>query len=112
VVLAGTETHEALGRVVNALELAKELQEHNDDVQIIFDGAGTEWIPVLEDESHDVHPLYASVKDSIYGVCQFCAKAFGVFKAVKKSGISLLDEYDQHPSLRRFIADGYQIVTF
>lgn len=41
VVLAGTETHEGLGRVVNALEAAKELKEGNDEVRIIFDGAGT-----------------------------------------------------------------------
>lgn len=112
VVLADTESHESLGRVVNALELSKELQENNDEVKIVFDGAGTEWIPELEDENHDAHPLYNAVKDSIYGACRFCAKAFGVINEVKKTDIELLDEYDQHPSLRNFIVDGYQIVTF
>jgi len=112
VVLAGTESHESLGRIVNALELAKELQEHDDEVEIIFDGAGTEWIPALEDENHDAHPLYTAVKDNIYGACRFCAKAFGVFKEIKESEVDLLDEYDQHPSLRNFIAEDYQIVTF
>ena len=112
VVLAGTESHESSGRAVNALELAKELQEHGDEVKIVFDGAGTEWIPELEDENHDAHPLYAAVKDNIHGACKFCSKAFGVFKDIKKSDVDLLDEYDQHPSLRTFIADNYQIVTF
>lgn len=112
VVLAGTESHESLGRVVNALELAKELQEHNDEVKIVFDGAGTEWIPELEDENHDAHPLYKAVKGSIHGACRFCSKAFGVFEEVKNSDVDLLDEYDQHPSIRNFIVDGYEIVTF
>lgn len=112
VVLADSETHESLGRVVNALEFAKELQDHNDEVKIVFDGAGTEWIPELENEEHDVHPLYNAVKGNIHGACRFCAKAFGVFQEVKASDVDLLDEYDQHPSLRNFIADGYQVVTF
>lgn len=112
VVLAGTESHESLGRVVNALELAKELQEHDDEVKIVFDGAGTEWIPELENEDHDAHPLYAAVKGNIHGACKFCAKAFGVFKEVKESEVELLDEYDQHPSLRNFIIDGYQVISF
>ncbi|MFH5833306.1 hypothetical protein [Halalkalibaculum sp. DA384] len=112
VVLAGTESHESLGRVVNALELAKELQEHDDEVTIVFDGAGTEWIPELENEEHDAHPLYNAVKGNIHGACRFCAKAFGVFKEIKETDIDLLDEYDQHPSLRNFIVDGYEVVTF
>lgn len=112
VVLTDTETHESLGRAVNALEFAKELQEHGDRVQIIFDGAGTKWIPELENVDHDVHPLYLAVKENIHGACRFCAKAFGVFKEVKDTDIELLDDYDDHPSLRSFIAKGYQIVTF
>ncbi len=112
VVLAGTESHESLGRIVNALEFAKELQEHKDEVKIVFDGAGTEWIPELEDEEHDAHPLYNAVKESIHGAYRFCSKAFGVFKEVKNSDVDLLDEYDQHPSLRNFTVDGYQVVTF
>ncbi|MEX0721584.1 MAG: hypothetical protein WD059_13010 [Balneolaceae bacterium] len=112
VVLSDIETHESLGRVVNALEFAKELQDHDDDVQIVFDGAGTKWIPELEDESHKAHPLYKAVKGSIHGACKFCAKAFGAINEIRKTDIKLVDDYDDHPSLRKFLADGYQIVTF
>jgi hypothetical protein len=112
VILTDTETHESLGRVVNAMEFAKELSEHGDQVRIIFDGAGTRWIPELLDEEHDAHPLFEAVKEHIDGACRFCSKAFGVFKEVKNSEIDLLDDYDQHPSLRGLIMDGYQVVTF
>lgn len=112
VILTDTETHESLGRVVNGLELAKELQENDDEVKIIFDGAGTKWVPDLEDENHDAHPLFEAVSENIYGACRFCSKAFGVFEEVKLSQVDLLDEYDQHPSLRNFIEENYQIITF
>ena len=47
VVLADTDTHEGLGRVVNAMEAVKEFKDAHDDVQLIFDGAGPKWIPEL-----------------------------------------------------------------
>lgn len=112
VVLSEVGTHEALGRVVNALEFAKELQDHEDEVKIVFDGAGTTWIPELADETHDAHPLYKAIEGSIHGACKFCSKAFGVINDVRKTNVDLLDDYDDHPSLRNFITNGYQIVTF
>jgi len=112
IVLAESGSHEALGRVVNALEFAKELQDHNEEVKIVFDGAGTTFVPVLADEDHDAHPLYKAVLPSINGACKFCSKAFGVINEVRKTDVELIDEYDGHPSLRNYIANGYQVVTF
>lgn len=112
IVLTDTETHESLGRIVNALEFTKELQEHGDEVKIVFDGAGTKWVPELEDEEHDAHPLYKAVKGNIHGACKYCSKAFGVLKEINDTDVNLLDEYDQHPSLRNFIVDDYDVVTF
>lgn len=112
VILTDIETHESLGRIVNALEFAKELGENNDEVKIVFDGAGTKWIPELEDEEYKAHPLYEAVKENITGACRFCAKSFGAFDGIKESEIPLLAEYDQHPSLRNYIINDYLIVTF
>jgi hypothetical protein len=42
----------------------------------------------------------------------YCAKAFGVRSAVEKSGVALLDEYQQHPSLRRRVEEGFEVITF
>jgi hypothetical protein len=39
-VLASTEKKADLGRVVNALQIARELDESGDEVTVIFDGAG------------------------------------------------------------------------
>jgi len=113
VILADTDTHEALGRIANALEVAKEMKEEGEDVKIVFDGAGTIWVPELADPEHKMHPLYEAVKDKIDGVCHFCAGAFGVRHKIEKLGdVPLLSEYDEHPSLLRLMRDGYQVITF
>lgn len=112
VVLAGTETHEGLGRIVNALETAKEAREAGDRVQMIFDGAGAEGLAAISAEDHKLHPLYLAVQDTIHGVCSFCANAFHVREQIAQTQIPLLDEYEDHPSLRRLFAEGYQVLTF
>lgn len=112
VVLADTDTHEALGRVVNALEAVKEFKEAGDEVRLIFDGAGTKWIPELSRPDHKVHGLYEGVADTIAGVCHYCAGAFGVRDALESAGAPLDDSYEGHPSFRRLLADGFQIITF
>lgn len=112
VVLAGTEQHSDLGRLLNALELTKEAKEAGDEVELVFDGAGVSWIPELENPDHKLHKVYNAVKDRVSGACEFCAQAFEVKEPVRQSGIALLGEYEGHPSLRTRVAEGYEVVTF
>ena len=112
VILAGHESHADTGRLVNGLEAAKEFAETDgDDVKVIFDGAGTEWIPELEAEDSDYHELYEAVRDEV-AVCDYCASAFGVGDAVAAADLTTLDDYDGHPSIRSLVADDYEIITF
>ena len=112
VVLADTGSREGMGRISNALVTAQEFDETGDDVTIIFDGAGTKWIPELANAEHKYHERFEAVKPRIAGACAYCAAAFGVRKEVQSAEITLLDEYEQHPSIRRLVADGYQVITF
>ena len=112
VILTDTDSHADLGRLVNGLEAAKEFAEHpEDEVELIFDGAGTAWVPELEDPEHDLHELYSAVADSA-AVCDYCAGAFGVSDAVDDAGVVRLDENDGHPSIRSLVDDGYEVITF
>lgn len=112
VILASNETHEGLGRVVNGLMLAKEARENGGDIEVIFDGAGVVAAAALADPEHKSHGVYAQVKDSITGVCTFCARSFGVEDVSKELDIPFINEYKQHPSLYGRIAAGVKIVTF
>lgn len=110
-VLAGTGSHDDLGRLTNALQAAKEFDDAGDDVVVVFDGAGTQWIPELEDESHSAHALYETLKESIR-VCDFCADAFHVGDEVDESAAERVDEFEGHPSVRDLVVEGYEVLTF
>jgi hypothetical protein len=112
VILADTESKGDLGRVVNALEAAREFVEADDDVHVIFDGAGTKWVPELREESHDYHDLYAAVEEEV-SVCEYCADVFDVEDAITEANrVSALAEYDGHPSIRSLLGDDYEIITY
>ncbi|MDY6800337.1 MAG: hypothetical protein SVU94_03830 [Bacteroidota bacterium] len=112
IVFSDTDTIEALGKVSNAFMLALEAFENNDDLKIIFEGAGTKWIGEMEKEDHKLNKLYLSIKNNITGACSFCANAFGVKNEVEKAGIPLLSDFKDHPSLRTLVVEGYQIISF
>jgi hypothetical protein len=59
-----------------------------------------------------LHRLYTKVQDKVAGVCRYCSRAFGVYDQAEALGLPFLAEYDQHPSLRRLVEAGYQIITF
>ena len=109
--LAATETPEGTGRMANALMTAKEFHDAGDEVKLIFDGAGTTWIPVLADTEHKYHRLLEGLRD-VSGACLYCARAYGVKDAVEKAEIPFLDDFKDHPSLRTLVTDGFQVVTF
>ena len=112
VVLADTETHGDLGRIANALTAAKEFREAGEESTIIFDGAGTRWIPELSNPDHQYHEVFESLKDQVEGACSYCSSAFGVKEEVQESGVTLLEEHEGHPSLYKLVSQGYEVITF
>lgn len=112
VILAGTESHDDMGRVANALEAVAQFKDAGDDAALVFDGAGTGWVPKLDDKSHDLNELYQSVQDRVLGACHFCAGAFDVREEIEASSVPLLDEHNGHPDVHGLVTEGYQIITF
>lgn len=112
IVFADTDTAEGLGRAVNALVTAKEFKDAGDDALVVFDGAGTKWVAELSDPGHQYHQLLEDTQSLVAGACGYCSSAFGVREQVEQSAVPLLEEYEGHPSVRRLISDGYEVVTF
>lgn len=111
-ILAANESHADYGRLANGLEAAKEFAETDgDEVTVVFDGAGTQWIPDLLDEGNKYHHLFEAIREEAV-VCDYCADVFGVEDSVETAGLALVDEFEGHPSVREFVADGYEVITF
>jgi hypothetical protein len=112
-----TGTDEALGRLFNALFLAYELKEKQQEVAIIFQGAGTRWPAELVKPDHPAHALYGAVSDLIAGVCGGCADVFGATEDARKTGLKL--DYEKAipgtPGIldvSTYLDQGYGLVTF
>jgi hypothetical protein len=112
VILSEMEEHQDLGRVVNALQVAKEFRQAGDDVEIIFDGGGVVSAVQLAEPEHRLHRAYELVEDKVAGLCRYCARAFDVYERAEELELPFLAEFEQHPSLRSRVADGFQIITF
>lgn len=111
VVLADAESHGDLGRLANALETASEASRAGAAVEIVFDGAATRWIELLEEPRHKYHSLWAELKP-VAGACAYCARAFGVLPTVRASGVALIDENRGHPSLYGRLEQGKNVLIF
>lgn len=112
IILAAGDTHESLGRVVNALMGAREYVESGADVQIVFDGAGTQAAAEFAKSEHKYNELFEKVRSRIAAVCSYCAGAFEVKDQIEACELPLVDEFKGHPSFKKLIEDGYTLLTF
>lgn len=112
---AGSE--EALGRVFNALATAYDFRTHEEHVEILFHGAGTRWIGELSKPDHPAHALFSAVKQSVAGASCGCADVFGGRDDAEQSSIDLITDNNVPgtsglPSLRKYIGQGFTVLTF
>jgi hypothetical protein len=108
---------EALGRVFNALAIAHEGLQQSDQVEIVFNGAGTRWPEELAKVSHPANGLYNLVREAVKGASCGCAAVFGATKSIEACGVPLLKDKALAgtpgiSNLRQYVADGWQTLIF
>ena len=108
---------EAFGRVFNALAAAFDFKARKEQVVVLFQGTGTRWASILEEPGHPMHALYKAVEDRVEGVSAGCAVAFDAREGAVKAGHDFLSDNPVPgtaglPSLARYAAEGFQILTF
>jgi hypothetical protein len=86
--------------------------ESGGDVQVIFDGAGTQTAAEFAKADHKYHDLFEKVRKRIAGVCSYCANAFKVKEKIEAAGLPLSDQFKGHPSFKQLIDQGYNVLTF
>lgn len=112
---ASTETHEGKARALHALLYARELMDKGYDVALLFDGAGTEWAARFSRAQDDdsLAQMYHKIKseDTAIVICDYCATAFAVKDVLQHNKETLTAEYSGHPSLVRWIEQGYEVLV-
>lgn len=92
--------------LLNAIDIV----EKGGEAKIVFEGEAVKLPQVLTEEDN---PLYkkALEENIIDGVCKACSKAMGVYEINEKLGLNFLFDLKGHPSMKKYIDDGYEIIT-
>lgn len=93
---------------------AKDFAAKGYDVTIVIEGAATRLVGELTKEGTPFAPLYAEIKEKglIGCICKACSVKMGSFEEAQKQGLTMGDDLQGHPSLERYVSDGYEILTF
>ena len=100
---------------VHVLLHALDMKARGNDVAVVVEGTATKLVKTLhEDPSQPFAPLYAKVREQglIGCVCKACASKMGSLESAASQGLPLCDEMSGHPSIARFVEDGYRVYTF
>ena len=92
--------------LMNALDL----HTSGTEVKIIFEGGSVKLISVFEEENN---ALYMKAKEAgiIVGVCLACSKVLEVYDKNLESELTMLDDMNGHAGMKRFIEDGYEVIS-
>jgi len=111
---AGNETNEGAARAVHALLYAKELAENDYAVTLIFDGAAAGWAYAFAQPESPFNKTYVQMEKSgvLLQICDYCSEKFEIQDKLSDQQKTLLaGDYEGHPSLLRWIKDGYQVIS-
>ncbi|AGN70639.1 hypothetical protein ACVNS2_10935 [Paenibacillus caseinilyticus] len=100
-----------VGKAVHGLLYGYELHEEGFEVEILFDGAGTEWPNAFSNAEHPFNGLFKQVMKAgiIKGGCQACSGFFDTADDVREAGVSLVgnEKTGGHIPFAQYIKDGY-----
>jgi hypothetical protein len=84
------------------------------EVKIVIEGDATKQVSLLRNETKPFAGIWrqALTAKLIDCVCRACAQKNTVVPAVVEQGLTLCGELDGHPSIARYIEQGYQVLIF
>ena len=99
---------------VHVLLNALDMENRGYDVKVIIEGSATKTVNLLNEPQTQFNNLYKKVieKDLIDCVCKACAVKMGALQGVEEQGLPLCAEMNGHPSMAKYIEQGYIIITF
>ncbi len=95
--------------LLNALDLA----DRGHEVRLVIEGQAVTLVEDMAKPDTPFHALYAKVieRGLLHCVCRACAAKLGGVQGAQDQGLHLCDEMKGHPSMGRFLEEGYEIIT-
>lgn len=99
---------------VHVLLNALDMYGRGFDVKVVIEGAATKTANALNEPGAQFGKFYQQVKGKglIDCVCKACANTVGALAGIEAQGLPLCGEMVGHPSLARYVVEGYQVITF
>lgn len=99
---------------VHVLLNALDMKEQGFEVKIVIEGSATKLIPDLGVEGNLLNGPFkkAQAENLIDGVCKACATKMGTVEDAKTMGLALLSDMWGHPSMAKYLKEGYEVITF
>jgi len=99
---------------VHVLLNGLDMREKGIDVAVIIEGAATKTAAEMAEEGADFHDLFMQVKESglIDCVCRACSNKMGVSDRIERQGLPWGTDMKGHPSMARYVEEGYEIILF
>lgn len=100
-----------IGKAVHGLLYGKELHDEGIEVDIVFDGLGTQWPNEFSKADHPFNALYKQVMKTgiIKGGCQACAGFFDTDDEIIEAGLSLVgnEQTGGHIPFAQYVKEGF-----
>jgi hypothetical protein len=96
--------------ILNALDM----KEKGFEVKVIVEGSATKLATEFENNNNPFYKQYEKLKNSelIDCFCKACSNKMGTLEKVEEMGFSTCNEMMGHPSMAKYISQGYTIITF
>jgi hypothetical protein len=98
----------------HALLHAQDLKQKGYLVRLVIEGSATAQIRELAQEDQPFSSLFRQVREAgiIDCVCIACAKKTGALESANDQGLTLCGEMSGHPSMAKYLEQGYQVIVF
>jgi len=91
-----------------------DMRDRGYDAKLIIEGTATKQVVELLDKRRPFADLYEKAKEEglIDCVCQACSSNTGSLESAREQGLPLCKEMNGHPSVAKYIENGYQVLIF
>lgn len=99
---------------IHVLLNALDMKERGYEVKIVIEGSATKLVPELANKENPMFGLWEKVGslDLLEGACKACSNKMGVLDKIKALEIALLDDISGHPSMAKYMENGFDVITF